>query len=234
MVGTRLKRGRKAQPIVLIDGVSAKLCTRCGIMQPLTNYGTRGKLGLHAQCRSCFTLTGRESRARMKNGTTRKNGPSKRRKERFIDGKRQKFCKGCDSWLYEAAFPRSKAKYDGLHAYCLACNRTKQAAERARRGEGYREMRRRYRRTDRGARAYSKYKPTHPWQHEAQKKIWLEIQAGRLVKPKTCSECDRGGRIDGHHDDYAKPLVVRWLCRWCHQKWHRIHGEALNANSATG
>jgi hypothetical protein len=29
-----------------------------------------------------------------------------------------------------------------------------------------------------------------------------------------------------HHPDYAKPLDVMWLCKLCHETWHRIHGDA--------
>jgi hypothetical protein len=47
------------------------------------------------------------------------------------------------------------------------------------------------------------------------------------VAPEKCSECGTKARLDGHHDDYAKPLSVRWLCRGCHQRWH-AENEVLN------
>ena len=36
--------------------------------------------------------------------------------------------------------------------------------------------------------------------------------------------CERGGPavgVHGHHDDYYKPLEVRWLCPKCHMERHR-------------
>lgn len=47
------------------------------------------------------------------------------------------------------------------------------------------------------------------------------LKHGRLKKGK----CEIGknckGRIEAHHDDYFKPLDVRWLCRRHHKKLHR-------------
>lgn len=34
-------------------------------------------------------------------------------------------------------------------------------------------------------------------------------------------------KVDAHHDDYNKPMEVRWLCRKHHNEHHRIHGEAI-------
>ena len=43
------------------------------------------------------------------------------------------------------------------------------------------------------------------------------IQCGVLIKPRSCQVC--GGktkRIEGHHEDYSKPLDVIWCCPKCH------------------
>jgi len=40
---------------------------------------------------------------------------------------------------------------------------------------------------------------------------------GKLI-PKPCEVC--GGKAQKHHDDYSKPLQVRWLCRRDHMKEH--------------
>lgn len=56
------------------------------------------------------------------------------------------------------------------------------------------------------------------------------IELGLLKRPPVCQKCHtakphKDGRepIQGHHDDYNKPLEVRWLCAKCHQGWHSRH-----------
>lgn len=44
-------------------------------------------------------------------------------------------------------------------------------------------------------------------------------------RKRSCETCGKTGDIHGHHDDYAKPLEVRWLCRSCHIKLHVARGE---------
>lgn len=49
------------------------------------------------------------------------------------------------------------------------------------------------------------------------------IRKGLLTRPKKCESCGTSPRtgIQAHHDDYNKPLEVRWFCIKCHKKWHR-------------
>lgn len=46
------------------------------------------------------------------------------------------------------------------------------------------------------------------------------------IHREPCEGCGHA-LADMHHDDYSKPTEVRWLCRPCHQEWHRLHPEVL-------
>lgn len=53
------------------------------------------------------------------------------------------------------------------------------------------------------------------------------IEKGRLT-PMSCEICGDFGyfedgrrRVQAHHDDYNKPLDVRWLCQKHHHEWHK-------------
>ncbi len=45
------------------------------------------------------------------------------------------------------------------------------------------------------------------------------LRTGRLEK-QPCEKCGSTIRVHGHHDDYYKPLEVRWLCPKCHKEFH--------------
>lgn len=61
----------------------------------------------------------------------------------------------------------------------------------------------------------------------ASRRVCHELDSGRM-KRGPCEKCGSLKFVDGHHDDYSKPLKVRWLCRRHHQKWHRLNGPGIN------
>jgi len=61
----------------------------------------------------------------------------------------------------------------------------------------------------------------HRVAHLARVRLNDAVQAGR-VRRGPCEVCGTTERVHGHHDDYAKPLEVRWLCEPHHKDHHRL------------
>jgi ribosomal protein S27AE len=61
-------------------------------------------------------------------------------------------------------------------------------------------------------------KPESNMRQAARMKLSRAVRDGRL----TTLSCEKCGAepTQAHHDDYSKPLVVRWLCARCHQQLH--------------
>ncbi len=60
--------------------------------------------------------------------------------------------------------------------------------------------------------------------YEKKKAIWTvdnAIRAGKIIRDKKCSLCFSKKRIQAHHENYKKPLDIKWLCQVCHKKQHR-------------
>lgn len=53
---------------------------------------------------------------------------------------------------------------------------------------------------------------------QAHRYVAKAIRLG-VLKEQPCEICGNFD-VDAHHDDYTKPLEVRWLCRSCHRKHH--------------
>jgi hypothetical protein len=53
----------------------------------------------------------------------------------------------------------------------------------------------------------------------AHKLVGYAKKIGFLV-PGPCEVCG-GKKVEAHHDDYDKPLTVRWMCPKHHKEWHR-------------
>lgn len=68
---------------------------------------------------------------------------------------------------------------------------------------------------------YKKNKEKLLPQHYAHKLVMYAVKLGMLKRPDECEVCKSTIKIEGHHDDYSKPLEVRWICKCCHYKADR-------------
>ena len=57
-----------------------------------------------------------------------------------------------------------------------------------------------------------------PERYRARTAVGNAVRDGRLIKDP-CEVCG-AAKVEGHHDDYAKPLEVRWFCRMHHKAHH--------------
>ena len=58
----------------------------------------------------------------------------------------------------------------------------------------------------------------------ARAEVRAALRARELINPGVCENCKRCLKVEAHHDDYSKPLNIRWLCRRCHLGWHADNG----------
>lgn len=55
------------------------------------------------------------------------------------------------------------------------------------------------------------------------------IKAGILVR-QPCEVCGATKKIEAHHDDYTKPMDIRWLCKQHHDEFHSLNFENEDLN----
>lgn len=113
---------------------------------------------------------------------------------------------------------------DGHLGKCKECNKRDVRENYEKRREQYLAYdKRRYRERPERRAGIEASKTKHPGKEKARIQLRSAVSSGRIVK-QPCETCGNV-RVDGHHDDYAKPLEVRWLCRKHHMEWHRTpHG----------
>jgi hypothetical protein len=71
------------------------------------------------------------------------------------------------------------------------------------------------------ARSQARQRAQNPVKYKAVTAVGNALRDGKLAK----GACEKKGRdckgpIHAHHDDYMKPLEVRWLCRKHHELLH--------------
>jgi ribosomal protein S27AE len=66
-----------------------------------------------------------------------------------------------------------------------------------------------------------KYREKYPMVRASHVIVGNAIRDKKLIPEQFCSVCKANEKIEAHHDDYTKPLEVRWLCKKCHTNWHK-------------
>jgi hypothetical protein len=119
------------------------------------------------------------------------------------------------------------AEFYANDSSCKDCRKSKVSANRLANIDYYRAYdRARGNRQDKGY--LKQYRADNPSKYKAHNTVNNAIRDGNLFS-QPCETCDDVQSV-AHHDDYAKPLNVRWMCQAHHKQWHRDNGEGLNAH----
>ena len=146
----------------------------------------------------------------------------------------QKKCFKCEKTKDLAEFYKHKQMKDGHVNKCKDCNKRDVRLNYRENIEYYKEYEKRREafphrkvfKSETGAR----WRSRNPIKRMASTIVGNAVRDGKILKPDSCEDCGTNpNRLHGHHDDYAYPLAVRWLCPGCHNKWHKINGEGLNS-----
>lgn len=62
-------------------------------------------------------------------------------------------------------------------------------------------------------------KARHPLQHKAREAVQAAKRNGTLIV-EPCNFCGINEKVQAHHEDYSKPLDIKWLCALCHRHEH--------------
>jgi hypothetical protein len=141
-----------------------------------------------------------------------------------------KICNKCYERKDISDFNKRTGVGDGYRKECKACKKSAhQKYMKTEKGkESHRKASQKYSNNAPEKRYLSnkEWRERNPNKYKAHGIVAYAIKKGELIREKCACGC--GENVHAHHDDYAKPLDVRWLCNACHNEWHAKHGEALN------
>lgn len=72
------------------------------------------------------------------------------------------------------------------------------------------------------------WRRANPKKYAAHIAVQRALSQGKIAK-QACEVCGEP-RVDAHHDDYSRPLKVRWLCRTHHTRLHKCGEDMFKAD----
>ena len=150
-----------------------------------------------------------------------------------------KTCLLCSSEKETSEFGKDSSTSDGISRYCMSCNRLKGRRYRESNKASVRTKNKKYRESHKDEAKvlfdnWSKHnkdkiyasslrsRAKYPERDKARRALRRAVASGKVAKLFYCEECCSDKNIEGHHEDYSKPLEVKWLCRKCHRSLHLV------------
>lgn len=149
----------------------------------------------------------------------------------------RKNCTSCNIEKNVKSFYKRKNGKFGYHAECKEClkkrdkkNRTENPDKKKIRDQIYAEKlkskfsevnfkRHHVRLPERSIIGFERY-AEKKMQNLASNLLNYAIRIDLIKRPNNCSICKIESDVQGHHNDYSKPLEVAWVCISCHTKFH--------------
>ena len=130
-----------------------------------------------------------------------------------------KVCTDCKTEKLYSEYAPDKRKIDGLQSACRECqNRNKRNYYRRNPEKKAEECARHYKKNKkeilRKQKIYNQ-RPEIRRKHNVRGAAYRALQNGVLIK-QPCEVCEEP-EVQMHHEDYNKPLEVKWLCKKHHK-----------------
>lgn len=130
-----------------------------------------------------------------------------------------KTCFKCGQQKAVEEFYKHSAMADGRLGKCKDCTKLDMRHDRVtkpRVREYDRERASLPHRKELRLRVAQRWREEHPDRARAHQMSSNAVRDGKLTKPELCEGCGLDKRLEKHHPDYSKPLLVVWLCKPCH------------------
>jgi len=181
-------------------GMIMKTCKTCGKPLPASMFHKESATrdGLRGSCKSC-------------------------RRSRLKKPVQSKTCRLCGDTKPSSDFYGDVYSTDLLQGVCKQCGNPDSRRRRLRNNyEGRRSRTRTEDQKEHHRRWCHERNRNYPEKLSAHKAVFKALRSGE-IKKAPCEHCGNPEAI-AHHDDYSKPLDVRWLCRKCHSRTHSQYG----------
>ena len=134
---------------------------------------------------------------------------------------KKKQCKSCKELKTVDNYYKQKDTKDGLRTICKKCWKSDNKEYYTENIDSISEANKLYSKTDKGIAsrklATKNFRHNHKDRYIAHGKLNGMVQSGKITKPVNCDICGLpSDKLDGHHEDYSKPLEVVWCCHKCH------------------
>ncbi len=144
-----------------------------------------------------------------------------------------KICTSCKNGKPLVEFYKQPSNSDGRAGRCKDCHKASMKKNRRENPEVRVRDRARAKlphRKEASRAVVIRWRKENPEAYKAQTAVGNALRDGKIER-QPCEECGETRRVHAHHDDYSRPLVVRWLCPLHHHRHHADYPAAGNSGA---